>query len=396
MEKSKKAGDFRMVATTFFGLESVLAAELLKLGARDIQTLNRAVSFTGDEGFLYKANLCLRTALRVLRPIHTFIVRNEEHLYDEIKKMRWEEYISPKDTFGIDAVLNSSLFTHSLYVAQRVKDAIVDRFQARMGKRPSVDLADPTIRINVHIGKDNVTVSLDSTGESLHKRGYRKERNIAPLNEVLAAGLVAITGWDPHFALIDPMCGSGTIAIEAALQAANIPPGYFRLEGVEKQIKGFAFMNWRSFDADLWETILKGVTGRIKNGDFPIYASDLSPNVVKKAKENLKTAMVEDMVKIQTANFIDLAKPASKGIVIVNPPYGERMNKDELTILYKSLGDTFKKNWAGYDCWIISSNMEALASIGLHPTRKVKLYNGKLECSFRKFTIYEGSKRSNE
>lgn len=385
-----------MVATTFFGLESVLAAELLKLGARDIQTLNRAVSFTGDEGFLYKANLCLRTALRVLRPIHTFIVRNEEHLYDEIKKMRWEEYISPKDTFGIDAVLNSSLFTHSLYVAQRVKDAIVDRFQARMGKRPSVDLADPTIRINVHIGKDNVTVSLDSTGESLHKRGYRKERNIAPLNEVLAAGLVAITGWDPHFALIDPMCGSGTIAIEAALQAANIPPGYFRLEGVEKQIKGFAFMNWRSFDADLWETILKGVTGRIKNGDFPIYASDLSPNVVKKAKENLKTAMVEDMVKIQTANFIDLAKPASKGIVIVNPPYGERMNKDELTILYKSLGDTFKKNWAGYDCWIISSNMEALASIGLHPTRKVKLYNGKLECSFRKFTIYEGSKRSNE
>ncbi len=388
MGEGKKAtfsADYRMTAKTLFGLEEVLASELLKLGAKNIEKHNRAVSFTGDKGFMYKANLCLRTALRILVPISTFKVKNEEDLYNKVKEIDWEKHMSVHDTLAVDCALNSELFKHSQFLSQKTKDAIVDQFRDKHGKRPSVDLEHPSLRISLFVYKDTCIVSLDSSGESLHKRGYRDKTNLAPLNEVLAAGMIMLSGWEPHLSFVDPMCGSGTLLIEAALIAANIPPGYYREE--------FGFERWKDFDKELWDTIVDGCLGRISSRDARILGTDISRNVARKAYENVHLAKVEDTVVVKTSGFTDLEAPAEKGTLILNPPYGERMDSEDINALYKSIGDTLKKNWKGYDAWIITSNMEAVKHIGLRPSRKIMLYNGPLECRFLKFSMYSGTKK---
>lgn len=383
-----KEQDIKMMAKTIFGLEETLAGELLRLGAKDVEIHNRAVSFVGDKGFMYKANLNARTALRILVPVETITVTNEKSLYEGIQSIDWEKYMDVTDTLAIDSVVNSDLFTHSQYVSQKAKDAIVDQFRAKHGERPSVDLDKPTIRINLHIFKDVCTVSLDSSGESLHKRGYRDKTNLAPINEVLAAGLVMLSGWDKRTNFIDPMCGSGTIVIEAALYANNIPAGYFR--------EDFGFMRWHKFmpfDEELWDTIFDAAVNKITNHEQVIIGGELSPNVAKKAKENVKLAKVDDIVTIRNCDMKDFEVPPGRGVVIINPPYGERMVKDNIEELYKMMGDTFKQKFAGYNCWILSSNMDAFKHVGLRPTRKIALFNGQLECRFMKFEIYEGTKK---
>lgn len=380
--------DFKMIAKTIFGLEETLAGELSRLGAKDVEIHNRAVSFVGDKGFMYKANLCLRTALRILVPIETFTVVNEQSLYESMQTINWEDYMNVNDTLAIDTVLNSELFTHSQFISQKAKDAIVDQFRAKHNDRPNVDLDKPTIRINLHVFRDVCTVSLDSSGESLHKRGYRDKTNLAPINEVLAAGLVMLSGWDKRTNFIDPMCGSGTILVEAALYANNIPPGYFR--------EDFGFMRWQKnmpFEEDLWDIIFDAAINKITNHEQKIIGGEISPNVTKKAKENIKLAKVDDVVTIRNCDMKDFEVPAGRGVVVINPPYGERMVKDNIEELYKMMGDTFKQKFAGYTCWILSSNLEAFKHVGLRPTRKITLFNGQLECKFLKYEIYEGTKK---
>jgi len=377
------------IAKTITGLEDVLAAELQKLGARDIELLHRAVKFTGDTGTMYKANFCSHTALRILVPVIKFNVSNENDLYDKIKNVPWEDYIDADNTIAIDTVLATDLFNHSQFISQKAKDAIADRFREMSGKRPSVDLKNPDLRINLHINEDVCSVAFDSSGESLHKRGYRDKTNLAPINEVLAAGLVKLTGWDGKRPFIDPMCGSGTILIEAALIAAKIPPGYYRQE--------FGFMKWKKFlpfDEILWKTICDAAIARIDSNEITILGGELSHHVARKAKENIKLAKVEDMVKVIECDIKDFEPPEGGGVAVVNPPYGERMDKDDLSELYKSIGDSFKKQFTGYDCWLITSNREALKHVGLRPSRKVPVYNGPLECRFVKYEMYRGTKKA--
>ncbi len=384
----EQEADFKMIAKTIFGLEEVLSNELLRLGAKNIEVHNRAVGFEGDIGFMYKANLCLRTALRVLVPIESFKVENEKSLYDSMLAIDWEKYMDVTDTLAIDAVLNSDLFTHSQYISQKAKDAIVDQFRAKHGERPSVDLDKPTIRIHIHIFNDACTIALDSSGESLHKRGYRDKTNLAPINEVLAAGLVLLSGWDKRSNFVDPMCGSGTILIEAALIANNIPPGYYR--------EDFGFQRWKKFmpfNEKLWDLIFDSTINKITNHEQKIMGGELSPNVAKKAKENIKIAKVDDVVSIKNCDIKDFEVPAGRGTVIINPPYGERMVKDNIEELYKLMGDTFKQKFQGYDCWILSSNIDALKNVGLRPSRKITLFNGQLECKFMKYEMYQGTKK---
>ena len=384
----KEETDFKMIAKTIFGLEDILSAELQRLGARNVETHNRAISFTGDKGFMYKANICLRTALRILVPVKTFTVTDEKSLYDAILSINWEDYMDVTDTLAIDTVLNSELFTHSQYLSQKAKDAIVDQFRAKHGDRPSVDLDRPTLRIHLHVYQNTCTVAFDSSGESLHKRGYRDKTNLAPLNEVLAAGMILLSGWDKRSTFIDPMCGSGTILIEAAMIANNIPPGYYREE--------YSFEGWKkfmAFDEELYNTIFDAAIDKITNHEQQIIGGELSPNVAKKAKENIKHAKVDDIVSIKTGDIKDFEVPPGRGVVILNPPYGERMVKDNIEELYKSIGDTFKSKFSGYDCWVISSNMEAFKHVGLRPSRKIALFNGPLECRFMKYEMYQGTKK---
>lgn len=380
--------DYKMVATTMAGLEEVLAAELKKLGAREIQSHNRAVSFIGDKGFMYKANFSLRTALRVLKSLHNFFISNAEDLYTEVKKMDWEQYISLDKTFAIDCVLNSDLFLNSQFPSLKAKDAIADYFRDKYDKRPNVDKENPDVLIQLHIFRNQCTVSLDSSGESLHKRGYRAVVDRAPISEVLAAGLVLLSGWDKKSTLVDFMCGSGAILIEAALLAANIPPGYFR--------ESFGFQNWKDYDDALFKTIRDSAIEKISEQDFFLYGCDISARAVEKAHENAIAARVDDVLKIAHSDFKDMDPPEPKGMVIINPPYGEKITEKNLGELYKDIGDVLKQRYKGYTAWIITSNKEAAKQIGLHASRKMTVFNGGLECKFMRFELYEGSKKQSK
>jgi putative N6-adenine-specific DNA methylase len=377
--------DFKIVVSTLPGLEKTLSGELLSLGGKEITEHRRAVSCVGDLGFLYKINLNLRTGLRVLRPIKSFLATNEKELYTEIKKMDWSHHLEKDGTLWIEASLNSEFFNHSQYVAQVTKDAIADQFRGATGIRPSVVKERSDLRLHLHIFKDEVTVSLDSSGESLHKRGYRNATNLAPLNEALAAGMILLSGWERHITFLDPMCGSATISIEAALIANRIPPGYYRDD--------YAFMRWKNFDEKLWNLIQEKSVDKIAEHQPEIQASDISSNVLKKAKSNVANAKVEDVVKIKCSSFFDLQPSSSRGVIFLNPPYGERMEKDDIPNLYKEIGDKLKKDFSGHTAWLISSNLEALKKIGLHASRKISLYNGALECKFLRFDLYSGSKK---
>lgn len=384
--KNLNEGDFEMIATTFFGLEDILAHELLRLGAKNIEVANRAVSFSGDTGFMYKANLCLRTALRILKPIKRFFIQQDEDFYKYVKYIEWENMMDVTDTLVVDAVINTEFFNHSQFVAQVTKDAIVDRFNEKFNKRPSVDKEHPTLRVNVHIFRHDVTISLDSSGTILHKRGYREEAAIAPLNEVLAAGILLMSDWERHIPMLDGMTGSGTFAIEGALIANKIPPGYYRKE--------FGFMRWKDFNEELYGTIYESMISRISEEQPKIEGLEISARTAKIAKKNVENAKVEDVVRIINKDFFDYVPEKARGVIFLNPPYGERMGDNEGTKeLYKKIGDKLKKDFKGYSAWIITANLEAAKFFGLRPSRKITLYNGQLECKLLKFEMYEGTKK---
>ncbi|WP_417867727.1 THUMP domain-containing class I SAM-dependent RNA methyltransferase [Xanthomarina gelatinilytica] len=378
--------NFKMVAKTLFGFEELLAKELTQLGAQDVKIGVRNVSFTGDKGFMYKANLGLRTAIKILKPIETFKVFNEKDLYDKIYNMSWEPYLKPTGTLAVDATINSNVFTHSLYVAQKTKDAVVDKFRDTTGQRPNVDLKFPDLKINVHIDRQICHISLDSSGDSLHKRGYKTATNIAPINEVLAAGLVMLSGWDGQCDFMDPMCGSGTILAEAAMIACNIPPNLMRKE--------FAFERWADWDVDLFEKIEESLLSKTRDFHYKIMGYDKSPSAVAKAKDNIKNAHLEEFISIKHEDFFKTQKAGNDKLhMVFNPPYGERLDI-EMEEFYKNIGDTLKQGYPGTDAWFITSNLDALKHVGLRPSRKIHLVNAKLEARFVKYVMYEGSKKA--
>lgn len=377
--------NFKMVAKTFFGFEEILAKELLQLGAQQIKPGNRMVSFVGDLGFLYKANLCLRTALKILKPIHTARVQDEDALYQLFYDFPWEDFLDVDSKFVIDSVVHGTLFTHSQFASQKAKDGLVDQFRDRYNERPSVDLNRPDLRINLHIQEDFCIVSLDSSGASLHHRGYRTATNIAPLNEVLAAGLIQLSGWKGNTDFLDPMCGSGTIVIEAAMFASNIPANINR--------KQFAFEKWTDWDADLFEKIQESQLKRIKNPGIQIKGSDKAPSAIEKATINVENANLSEFITLEKKDFFQIDKETSGPLhLLTNPPYGERLDGD-MNALYQGIGDAFKQSFPNTQAWLISSNMEALKCVGLRPSRKIKLFNGKLESRLMFYPIYEGTKR---
>ncbi len=383
-DNKTKSEIFQMVAKTFAGLEDVLAGELEALGAVNIKKLIRAVSFEGDKALMYRANYCLRTALCVLKPIADFEAKNEDTYYKEIGRINWDEYMSVNETLAISATTNSTIFTHSQYASLKAKDAIVDQFRRRTGKRPNVDTENPDLRIEIHIAQTHVTVLLNSSGEPLYKRGYRQASVKAPINEVLAAGMIMLSGWNANSDFYDPMCGSGTLLIEAAMIAYGIAPGTFRSQ--------FAFEKWSDFDADLLSDIADE-TPEVPEFKYTITGSDLNPGAVKAAEMNIKAAFLSKKINVQLKNFFDLRPATAAGTIITNPPYGERLQPNDLRIFYQKIGDKLKSEFTGYEVWIIGSNTELMNFIGLRPERKIKLYNGALECSFRKYSVYAGSKR---
>lgn len=365
------------------GLENVLAEELTAMGALNVEPLYRAVSFEGNKELMYKANYCCRTALRILKPITSFVARNELSLYNNIFKIQWHEIFNINETFAIDAVTSGNYFTHSQYAALKVKDAIADEFREHFGARPSVDVEDPDLRINVHIENEKVTVSFDSSGESLHKRGYRKNVDKAPMNEVLAAGLIKLTGWQCDCNFVDCMCGSGTLPIEAAMLAMGLPAGFFR--------KKWGFMTWHDFDKELWQNVMLDAGAEMEEFNYEILASDRSAKAVEIARANIENAHMHYDIKLSKQDMFEMVPPEGGGIMIINPPYGERLEEKDIVTLYKGIGDALKKNFKGFEAWIISSNKDALKLIGLKPSKKIDVYNGPLECKFEKFEIFEGS-----
>ena len=378
--------NFKMIAKTFFGFEEILAKELQQLGAQEVTIGTRAVSFKGDKGFMYKANLSLRTALKILKPIYYFRAFNEQSLYKGIQGIDWSKYLEANQTFVIDTTIHSDNFKHSQFVSQKAKDAIVDQFREKFGQRPSVDKDFPDLRINIHIDRDQCSVSLDTSGASLHHRGYRTATNIAPINEVLAAGMLLLSGWDGSSHFLDPMCGSGTILIEAGMIACNIPANINRKE--------FAFEKWNDWDNDLFDQIIDSLMKRTKEFHYTIVGYDKAPSAVNKAKDNVINANLEDYIKVSQANFFDTRKETVGPLQMVfNPPYGERLDID-LERFYRELGDTLKNNYPNTNAWFITANLEALKFVGLRPSRKIKLFNGSLEARLVKYEMYEGSKKA--
>jgi len=379
--------NYKMVAKTLFGFEEVLAKELRDLGALNIELGNRCVSFEGDTGFMYKANLCLRTATKILKPIASFKVSNEDSLYRQVAAMDWMSMMDLDTTFAIDTTVYSEEFTHSLYVSQKVKDAIVDTFREATGERPNVDVKHPDLKLNVHIQQDQCTISLDSSGRSLHIRGYKTATNIAPINEVLAAGILLLSGWEGQSHFIDPMCGSGTLLIEAAMIACNIPPNINRKE--------FAFEKWSDFDSELFQTIIEVSLKKIKDFPYTLKGYDKAPSAIRKAQDNINEAQLEDFISVARLNFFETEKedPEIALHMVFNPPYGERLDI-EMQQFYGDIGNTLKKSYPGTHAWFITSNLEALKFVGLKPSRKIKVFNSQLEARLVKFEMYAGSKRA--
>lgn len=379
----------RFTAKTLKGLEPILAGELLDLGAENVVLGRRMVSFSGDKALLYKANLCLRTALNILMPIHTFTLAHAAELYPSMRQVEWSRYLQVEQTFSIKATVFSDLYAHSNFPALKLKDAIADWFRDKYGRRPSVDTLNPNIRFDLHISDRDVTVSIDSSGDTLNKRGYRLHGGLAPLNEVLAAGMLLLAGWPKSPQLHVPMCGSGTLAIEAAYISAGLPANRLR--------KSFGFHQWPDFDPSLWHQVYGAC---VTEPTFPqqptIMASDLAPEMVRLARQNATTAGLDRYMAWATGDFEQIKPSGQEGLVVVNPPYGERLKDDDLEALYKRLGDFLKRAFTGFDAWILSANTEALKYVGLKPSRKITLFNGNLESKYVKFELYRGTKKQKE
>ena len=378
----------KLIAKTFHGLETVLASELEALGAENIRILKRAVEFEGNNEVLYKSNLWLRTALRILLPITTFKARNEAELYKQIKAYDWSRFINNNETLAIDAVVFSKYFNHSKFVALKVKDAICDRFVEKTGRRPSVNLESPNMMLNVHVAEDTFTISLDSSGAPLNRRGYRTKDHPAPINESLAAGMILLSGWDGSTPFFDPMCGSGTIVMEAAMIAAGIAPNLKKTD--------FAFMRWRDYDAALWKRILEEAQTSIKTPEVRITGSDIAVSAIDVARQTALDYGLKKYINLAVSSFNEMRAPGKNGTIIMNPPYDERLKSRDIVKLYTDIGTHLKHNFSGWDAWVISSNLEALKLVGLKPAEKHTLYNGSLECRFQKFSMYEGTKKGSK
>lgn len=372
---------FELIAKTFQGLEEVLAQELIELGADNVQIGRRMVSFTGDKEMMYRANFCLRTAVRILKPIKHFKATSAEEVYDAIRAIDWSEYLSNDTTFAVDTVVFSDEFRHSKFVAYKVKDAIVDFFRDTTGDRPNISISNPDVRLNIHIAADDATLSLDSSGESLHLRGYKVASVEAPINEVLAAGLIKLSGWDMKSDFIDPFCGSATILIEAALMARNIYPGVFR--------KQYGFEKWNDFDADLFERIYND-DSQEREFDYKFYGYDLNHHAIEASRANAKSAGVADIIEFEQRDIRDFQQPESPAIMITNPPYGERLKPEDLYEVYSILGTQLKRNFQGGEAHVISYKEDLFREIGMRPSLKTPLYNGSLDCELRKYVIFDG------
>lgn len=385
MNKSD-SGLFPMVAKTLFGLEEILAQELKTLGAQAVKIGVRNVQFVGDTGFMYKANLCLRTALRILKPIHRSNISKIDDVYQAMHDIAWEEIMNENSTFAIRATVMTSDPHNTMYVALKAKDGLVDRLRNRLGTRPNVDKDFPDFSIHLYVTDRIVEVSLDSSGTSLHQRGYRSATNIAPINEVLAAGILMLSGWRGDTDFLDPMCGSGTLLIEAAMIACNIPPNLNRKE--------FAFQKWSDWDNDLYEKIEESALNKTRSFDYAITGYDKAPSAIRKSEQNISNANLDDFIKIERQDFFRTEKedPDKSLHILFNPPYGERLPID-VDVFYSRIGDTLKQSYPGSQAWLITANMEALKFVGLRPSRRIKVFNGKLESKLVKYTLYSGTKK---
>ena len=383
-ERVPENKDYRLVIKTLFGLEDVLSKELLSLGGREIKILNRAVSCVGDLGFVYKINIGLRTGLRVLLPLAEFKMDSVDEYYDKLVDIPWEKHFGLDKTFAVDVVGTNELLNHSSFAGLKAKDAIVDRFRSQTGDRPSVGRVGPDVPVHIHIYYDTIRVYLDSSGESLHKRGYRLAAAHAPINEVLAAGIILHSKWNGGMPVLDPMCGSGTFLVEAALIAHNMPANVYR--------DSFGFTKWLDYDAELYETIKNGMLKRAKEYDGKIFGRDLDTFALDAAADNIERSLFDDVIRLKRADFFTTEAPASKGLMLVNPPYNVRIAADTHEF-YKQMGDTLKQHYAGWEVFWITSDLEAIKSIGLRPSNKWSLYNGELECKLLRFSMYKGTKK---
>jgi len=380
-----KNGCFEMIAKTLYGLEDVLKDELVALGAENVRTGKRMVSFIGDKAMLYKANYCCRTAVRILMPLATFKAVDNDAVYQKVKAINWDKYLSVDKTFAVDAVVYSEIFKHSMYLTYRTKDAIADYFSEKYGKRPTVSVSNPDLYINIHVSRDECTVSLDSSGESLHRRGYRVSQGEAPVSEVLAAGMILMTGWRGETNFVDPMCGSGTFLIEAAMIALNIAPGVFRKE--------YAFERWQDFDKDVFDEICNDDFAE-REFKFKCYGSDNSPAAIQKAEINVANASLSKYIDLKIMPLEQYKEaPQPAGILVMNPPYGERISPNDICALYSMIGERLKHVFMGYNAWIISHKSECFNAIGLHSKRRIRLLNGELECEFRCFELFGGKRK---
>lgn len=388
----KKMETFAMVAKTMQGLEEVLADELKAMGASDIELLSRAVAFRGDMRLLYRANYSCRTALSILKPFAEFEANSTDELYNQTYKIRWEKIMDLDSTFMIDSSTSGEIFTHSYYASLRTKDAIVDRFKKLFGRRPSIDTENPQYKFNLHIRDNHVTLLMNSSGDSLHKRGYRQGVGVAPINEVLAAGMIKLTGWKCDTNFMDPMCGSGTLLIEAAMLANNIPAQYYRTQG-------FGFQKWKEYNIGEWKRIKTEEDRKIGMGDFDceIWGNDLDMAVLEQCEKNLQYTKLHKDVMLYNGSFEFQAPPEGRTLIVTNPPYGERIKVEDLNEMYDKLGSTFKNLYGeGCEVWLISSDMEAIKHIGLKPSQRILLINGSLECRFLQYELYQGSRKASK
>ncbi|HBK20640.1 MAG TPA: RNA methyltransferase [Cryomorphaceae bacterium] len=376
--------DYRLIVKTLYGLEEILSKELLSLGGREIQKINRAVAVVGDLGFVYKINIALRTGLRVLLPLNEIQMETVDDYYDAVYEVPWEELFDEGKTFAVHVVGTNEELNHSSFAGLKAKDAIVDRFRDKLGIRPSVDKYEPEVPIHIHISRDTVRIYLDTSGESLHRRGYRLEAAKAPLNEVLAAGIILHSSWNGGMPVLDPMCGSGTFLVEAALIAHNMPANIYR--------ESFAFFNWKGFEEDLFVKIREGLLSRAKDYEGKFFGRDIDVYSLDAAAANIERSMFEDAVRLKRADFFEADPPAEKGLLLINPPYNVRIQADTHQ-MYRQIGDTLKEKYAGWQVFWITSDMEAIKSIGLRPSRKWNLFNGELECKLLRFDMYEGTKK---
>jgi len=385
-ERIQSGNTFDITAKTILGLEELLAEEIRNAGGSQTEVIHRGVKFKGSKEVLYACNYTCRTALRFLKPQWEFSASSDTELYNRCLKLPWDMLMGLENTFAIDGAVFNSGITHSMYAALKTKDAIADFFRNKYGRRPSVNTDNPDIRFNVHINRNHCTISLDSSGSSLHLRGYKVSPGNAPLSEVLASGLIMLSGWDGETTFVDPMCGSGTLLTEAAMITCKVPAGYFR--------KSFGFEGWKDFDPALWRSVKEKADGKRCDATARIIGGDKSSLAMRSTRKNVSSTGLDKFISLHPTAFEKLERPEGPVHILLNPPYGERIKTDDIIALYKQIGDTLKQNYQDAEAWIISGDMKAVKFVGLRPSKKIRIFNGPIECRFMKYELYAGSKKA--